>query len=255
MILSEVTRNQDMTITGLFPKSQNPQLRVELPKSEVISSLEEYQNRVMEARRVNDGKMEAFYLILLGCLYQMRCEPEYAFERFQEALKADSSNPDVHMFLGHYYHAHLKDYKRAEQEYQDAIGLAIPGGVMVHKAYNCLGMVYLEQNQADKAEEMMLLSCLDYSGKFGYDLSLVQAFLERGGDMEPVLSFLNCAHEKEPENEKIQKLMKEAWVKNGKPQKGAVTHRLLQGEQVTQVRYYSEPSRIRLTAAKEIILG
>jgi Tfp pilus assembly protein PilF len=243
-----------MTITGLF-NPQKPQAKVELPKPEAVSAMEEYQNRVLEARRANDGKMEAFYLILLGCLHQMRSEPDMAFERFTEALKADANNPDVHMFLGHYYYSQLNDSARAKTEFNQAIRLAIPGGVMVHKAYNCLGLVYLEEGNPDKAGEMLQLSCLAYHGKFGFDLSLAKALLEANGALDAVLAFLNIIRDKEPDNLNAKGLLEDAWRRKGISGDTQDKSALLRGEQETLVKYYSANSQLRLSAVKEIVVG
>jgi len=244
-----------MTITGLFPNSQKTPGSIPLPKPEAVSAMEEYQNRVLEARRVNDSKMEAFYLILLGCLHQMRSEPDMAYERFTDALKADASNPDVHMFLGHYYQSHLKESARAETEFKEAIRLAIPGGVMVHKAYNCLGLLYLEDGNPDRAGEMLQLSCLVYNGKFGFDLSLAKALLEANEALDSVLAFLNIIRDKEPDNLKAKCLLEDAWSKKGASDDSPNKSTLLRGEQETLVKYYGSNSQVRLTAVKEIVMG
>jgi tetratricopeptide (TPR) repeat protein len=242
-----------MTITGLF-KNQKGQARVQLPKPEAVSAMEEYQNRVIEARRANDPKMEAFYLILLGCLHQMRSEPDMAFERFTEALKADASNPDVHMFLGHYYHSQLNDSARAKTEFKEAIRLAIPGGVMVHKAYNCLGLLYLEEGNPVKAGEYLQLSIRVYNGKFGFDLSLAKALVETKRELDSVLAFLMVILDKDPGNLKAKELFALAWSQKGNHGDAKVNSTCLRVDQETFVDYRPDGSQVRLTAVQEISL-
>lgn len=108
-------------------------------------------------------------LSALGDVYLRAGKIDSALAKWQEALEANERFEPAHLSLARYYHSQ-REYDRAIEEYQRAISL---NPKLVAIRYMELGLVYMDMNDLDNAEEA-------FNKAKKYDSKMAMAYYKLG---------------------------------------------------------------------------
>ena len=134
-------------------------------------------------------------LTALGDYYWKTSQDELALERWQEARRTNEKFEPVYVSFGRYYRA-KKQYEKALEEYEEAISLK---SKQIGKRYLELGLTYLDMDDLDNAEEI-LIKAKSYEPKLGIIYYKLGQIYARKGNRDQAILLYRDGRKYDPNN-------------------------------------------------------